>query len=328
LGNVLGSIAWAAQQGHETAALQLSRAISPHLTHFGLWDAWGSLLDRALKAARAVQDRHAEAWALHQLGTRAVLFNQTDAIVLLKQALELRRTIGDQVGAAVTQHNLDVLIPPPVPPQETTKPPVKPSDLTPVAPAAGGGLLTKILVIVGVLAVLTIGVLASGSVFVGPQPCDREVPVSQGAAREMAAQIQRAQRIAPGERATLEFPEMNLNSYVNEYTARSGDLQDGGIRLVEPGVVMLCGRSAQAGNLAIAAKFRIQPEADQPYQLEGAATQVLDTGGALGWVAVPNFVVEQLGLMDRVRAALGNNFRVTKLNARDGQMWVLEIEGK
>ena len=180
LGNVLGSIAWAAQQGHETAALQLSRAISPHLTHFGLWDAWGSLLDRALKAARAVQDRHAEAWALHQLGTRAVLFNQIDAIALLKQALELRRTIGDQVGAAVTQHNLDVLIPPPIPPRETPQPPVRPTP-TPVAAAStGGSLFTKILVIVGVLAVLTIGVLASGSVFVGPQPCDRDVPVSPG----------------------------------------------------------------------------------------------------------------------------------------------------
>jgi hypothetical protein len=298
------------------------------LTHFGLWDVWGSLLDRALKAARAVQDRHAEAWALHQLGTRAVLFNQIDAIALLRQALELRRTIGDQVGAAVTQHNLDVLIPPPIPPRETPQPPVQPTPAPVAAASTGGSLFTKILVIVGVLAVLTIGVLASGSVFVGPQPCDRDVPVSQDAAREMAAQIQRAQRIAPGERASLEFPEMNLNSYVHEYTARSGDLQDGGIRLVEPGVVMLCGRSAQAGNLAIAAKFRIQAEADQPYRLEGAATQVLDTGGAFGWAAVPNFVIEQLGLMDRVRAALGDNFRVTRLEALDDQMWVLEIEGK
>ena len=92
LGNILGSIAWAAQQGHEAAALELSRAISPHLTHFGLWDAWGSLLNRALHAAQVVHDQHAEAWALHQLGTRAALFNQTEAITLLKQALELRRT--------------------------------------------------------------------------------------------------------------------------------------------------------------------------------------------------------------------------------------------
>jgi hypothetical protein len=247
----------------------------------------------------------------------------------LKQALELRRVIGDNVGAAVTQHNLDVLIPPPVPPQEATKPPTKPSDMTPVAPAAtGGSLFTKILVLVGVLVVLTIGVLASGSILVGPQPCDRDVPVSLDAAREMEAQIKRVQQIAPGERTSLEFPEMNLNSYVREFTAQRGDLQDGGIRLVEPGVVMLCGRSAQAGDLRIAAKFRIQSEADQPYQLEGVATQVIDTGGALGWVAVPNFVIEQLGLMDRVRVALGNNFRVTSLKARDDQFWVLEIEGK
>jgi hypothetical protein len=325
LGNILGAIAWAAQQGHETAALQLSQAISPHLTHFGLWDAWGSLLDRALSVARAVQDRHAEAWALHQLGSRAVLSNQTEAIALLKQALELRHQIGDKAGAAITQHNLDVLIPPPAPPRETPKPPIKPSDM---APAAGGSLLTKILVIAAVLLVMTVVVLASGSVLVGPQPCDRAVPVSSDAAQETAAQIRRVQQIAPGERTSLEFPEMNLNSYVHEYTARSSDLQDGGIRLVEPGVVMLCGRSAQAGDLRIAAKFRIQPEADQTFQLEGVATQVIDTGGALGWVAVPNFVIEQLGLMDRVRTALGDTFRVTRLDARSDQLWVLEIEGK
>jgi hypothetical protein len=327
LGNILGSIAWAALQGHETAALELSRAISPHLTHFGLWDAWGSLLDRALNVARTIHDNRAEAWALHQLGTRAALFNPIEAIALLKQALELRHKIGDKTGEAITQHNLDVLIPPPAPPRETPRPPVQPS-MAPVAPAAGGSILTKILVILAVLLVLTIVVLASGSVLVGPQPCDRPVPVSPSAAREMAAQIKRVQQIAPGERASLEFPEMNLNSYVHAYTTQSGDLQDGGIRLVEPGVVMLCGRSAQAGNLPIAAKFRIQPKADQAYQLEGVATQVLDTGGALGWVAVPNFVIEQLGLMDRVRAALGNNFRVTGLDIRGDRSWVLEIEGK
>ena len=328
LGNILGSIAWAAQQGHEAAALELSRAISPHLTHFGLWDAWGSLLNRALHAAQVVHDQHAEAWALHQLGTRAALFNQTEAITLLKQALELRRQIGDKTGAAITQHNLNVLIPPPAPPRETPKPPTKPIDAVPIAPAAGGSLLPKIVVIIAVLLVMTVGVLASGSILVGPQPCDRAVRTSPDAAREMAAQIRRVQQIAPGERASLEFPEMNLNSYVQEYTARSGDLQDGGIRLVEPGVVMLCGRSAQAGDLPIAAKFRIQPNADQAYQLEGVATRVIDTGGALGWVAVPNFVVEQLGLMDRVRAALGDNFRVTGLTAHGDQLWVLEIEGK
>lgn len=329
LGNILGSIAWAASQGHQAAALQLSRAISPYLTHFGLWDAWGTLLDRALNLARIIHDNHAEAWALHQLGTRAALFNQTEAIALLKQAWEIRHKIGDKAGEAITQHNLDVLIPPPAPPRETPKPPIKPSYTMPVAPAAtGGSTLTKILVIVAVLLVVTVVVLASGSVLVGPQPCDRAVPVSPGAAQEMESQIRRVQQIAPGERTSLEFPEMNLNSYVHEYTAQSGDLQDGGIRLVEPGVVMLCGRSAQAGNLPIAAKFRIQPDADQAYQLEGVATQVIDTGGALGWVVVPNFVVEQLGLMDRVRAALGDNFRVTRLEARDDQFWMLEIEGK
>ena len=56
--------------------------------------------------------------------------------------------------------------------------------------------------------------------------------------------------------------------------------------------------------------------------------RVLDTGGAIGWVAVPNFVVEQLGLMQRARDILGDNYIVTRLESPGGSMWVLEIEGK
>ena len=63
-------------------------------------------------------------------------------------------------------------------------------------------------------------------------------------------------------------------------------------------------------------------------QLDGVAARVINTGGAVGWVAVPNFVIEQLGLGDRVRAALGENFRLTDLQVHDNQFWTLQIEGK
>ncbi len=327
LGNILGSIAWAAQHDHGTAALELSQAISPHLTHFGLWEAWGSVLDRAVNLARAAGDRSAEAWALHQLGTRAIFSNQTEAITLLKQALELRQAIGDKTGAAITQHNLDVLIPPAAPPEEQPKPPVKPAP-EPIAPTAGGSILGKVLLIVGVLLVVVVGVLISGSVLVGPQPCDRVVPDSREAAQRMADQIEQIKQIGPGQQSALDLSEMDINSYVREFTARSGDLQDGGLRLVEPGVVMLCGQASQAGNLRIAAKFHLQPNADEVVQLDSVAARVIDTGGAVGWVAVPNFVIEQLGLTDRVRAALGENFRLTDLQVHDDQFWTLQIEGK
>jgi hypothetical protein len=149
---------------------------------------------------------------------------------------------------------------------------------------ASGSLITKLLIVVGILLVMAIVVLSSGSVLVGPQPCDRFVPVDLRQAALMNRQIQAAQNIRAGERMPLEFSEVMLSSYVHQYTAGSRDLVDGAARLVEPGVVMICGIYPPAGSAPIAAKIRIQPNADEPYQLEGLALRALDTGGAFGWV--------------------------------------------
>jgi hypothetical protein len=324
LGNVLGAIEYAVQTQHWSNAITLSRAIDRYLTLHGLWDAWGQIADRVLRSARAVNDRSAEAWALHQLGTRTIGSDKAQAIDLLKQALSVRQAIGETTAAAYTQHNLDVLIPPTAPPREKPKPPARPGTV----PTAGGSLITKLLIIVGILLVTTIIVLSSGSVLVGPQACDRFVPVEPEQAARMNRQIKAAQNIRPGESMSLEFSEVMLSSYVHQYTADSGDLNDGAARLVEPGVVMICGVYPPAGNAPIAAKVRIQPKADEPYQLEGLAIQALDTGGAIGWVAVPNFVVDQLGLIQRAREIMGNNYIVTRIESSGGPMWVLEIQGK
>jgi hypothetical protein len=184
------------------------------------------------------------------------------------------------------------------------------------------------LIIVGVLLVTSIIVLFSGSVLVGSQPCDRFVPVEPDQAAQMNEQIQATQHIRSGERMSLEFSEVMLSSYVHQFTAGSRDLVDGAARMVEPGVVMICGVYPPAGNMPIAAKVHIQPNTDQPYQLEGLAMRALDTGGAVGWVAVPNFVVEQLGLMQRAREIMGDNYIVTRLESPGGPTWVMEIQGK
>jgi hypothetical protein len=323
LGHVLGAIDHAVQTQQWTAATALSRAIDRYVTLHGLWDAWGQIADRVLQSARAVNDRSNEAWALHQLGTRAIASDKAQAIDLLKQALSVRQAIGETTAAAYTQHNLDVLIPPPAPPREKPQP-ARPGP----APAAGGSPITKLLIVVGILLVLTVVVLSSGSVLVGPQPCDRFVPFEPEQAARMNRQIQAAQNIRSGQRLPLEFSEVMLSSYVHQYTAGSRDLIDGAARLVEPGVVMICGIYPPAGNAPIAAKVRIQANAEEPYQLEGLAVRALDTGSAIGWVAVPNFVVEQLGLMQRAREIMGDNYIVTRIESAGGPLWVMEIQGK
>lgn len=98
----------AAGQGRE--ALRLIRAGEGALALQGRWGAWGQLLQHALKAARAVQDRPAEAWALHQLGTRAGCLGEKSASILLTEALNLRQKLGDEAGAAITRHNLNIFL--------------------------------------------------------------------------------------------------------------------------------------------------------------------------------------------------------------------------
>src|SRR6202020_1102654 len=71
--------------------------------------AWRELLELVRSAASDSRDRGAEAWASHQLGTRAAALGEVvSGPELLHQALALRRELSDQAGAAVTERNLQV----------------------------------------------------------------------------------------------------------------------------------------------------------------------------------------------------------------------------
>jgi hypothetical protein len=150
LGNALGTLHWAAEHQRWNVVAELGRAIDPYLMLSGLWDAWGSVLDRMAQAARQIGDRAFTAWVLHQSGTRAAGLQQTDeAINLLRQALSIRREIGDYVGARITRHNLDVLTLPP-PPGGNGSAPVKP------APSLARKAI-KTIVALGLIATLAFG---------------------------------------------------------------------------------------------------------------------------------------------------------------------------
>jgi hypothetical protein len=61
------------------------------------------------QAARELGDRAAEAWSLHQSGTRGLcLEDGSTAQTDLSEALRIRESLGDWAGAAVTRHNLEV----------------------------------------------------------------------------------------------------------------------------------------------------------------------------------------------------------------------------
>ena len=77
------------------------------------WGAWKTNLERCLAAAKAFGDRSAEAWALHQIGTRAVCLGESGvARASLSQAMKLREALGDEAAASASRQNLRFVLPP------------------------------------------------------------------------------------------------------------------------------------------------------------------------------------------------------------------------
>jgi hypothetical protein len=97
---------------------RLGRAIEGPLAVAGLWGAWGQVIERVLAASERLRNVPSHAWALHQRGSRALCLGDLQAAREdLAQALQIRESIGDFAGAAVTRHNLGLLLAPPPPPQ-------------------------------------------------------------------------------------------------------------------------------------------------------------------------------------------------------------------
>jgi hypothetical protein len=107
-------IRWAASVGRHRDVIRLTRAIEPALTLDRQWRAWSEIVELARGAAVAAGLPAAEAWALHQQGTRALLEGRTDAARgALQRALALRQALGDRLGAELTRYHLALL--PPLP---------------------------------------------------------------------------------------------------------------------------------------------------------------------------------------------------------------------
>jgi zinc-ribbon domain len=108
--SILGVLQRSAQNGHWEGVLRLGQATEGPLAVRGHWGAWAETLKWELEAARQLGDRAAEAWSLHQSGTRALcLEDAPTARRDLSEALRLRESLGDREGAAVTRHNLNLL---------------------------------------------------------------------------------------------------------------------------------------------------------------------------------------------------------------------------
>ncbi len=94
--------------------LRLVKAVEGPLALSKRWGLWEQVLQRGLQASQAVRDQASEAWALHQLGTRALCFEQNStASTYLARAIQLRKSLGDETAVAATRHNFNLLPPEP-----------------------------------------------------------------------------------------------------------------------------------------------------------------------------------------------------------------------
>ena len=127
-----------------TDVLHLGQLMDAALTLDRRWGAWERVLQWELQAAQAIEEPAAEAWAMHQLGTQALcLDDPLIAHTYLTQALEIRETLGDSIGAAVSRHNLNILLGVPSPPQTDSSVSQQP----PMAEPMIRSLLTRIVLV-------------------------------------------------------------------------------------------------------------------------------------------------------------------------------------
>ena len=115
---LVNAIHKAGEKNHWQEVIKIGRGFERILVLRKRWQTWLDILNLILKAARALSDRKVEAWALHQLGTRAACLGFSEpARGFLSQALQIRQAIGDQAGMAITQNNMQVFFKIPIPPK-------------------------------------------------------------------------------------------------------------------------------------------------------------------------------------------------------------------
>jgi hypothetical protein len=93
--------------------LRLGQLVEGALITGGRWGAWALALDRCLAATKASGDRAAEAWVLHQRGSRAVCLDEPGfARDVLGQAVKLREALPDEPAAKASRRNLGFVLAP------------------------------------------------------------------------------------------------------------------------------------------------------------------------------------------------------------------------
>ena len=79
VGGLLAAFDRAVRRGWFVDAIELGRAMAPHLVLLGLWDAWATVAGGVRAAAERVGGASDVAWAAHELGTRSLALGELAA---------------------------------------------------------------------------------------------------------------------------------------------------------------------------------------------------------------------------------------------------------
>ncbi len=107
---IVGLAEWATASAQHRETLRLAWVAAAPLALGARFGAWGRLLNAAHGAARALDDKAAEAWVEHEHGSRALMLGDNEAAAHhLAIAAEMRDAIDDAEGAAATRRTIGLV---------------------------------------------------------------------------------------------------------------------------------------------------------------------------------------------------------------------------
>lgn len=175
----------------------------------------------------------------------------------------------------------------------------------------------RLLLMVGAMVFVTAACFFTGGValgFAAFPALSRPVGSSQSAAQNFQTNLSELQALPAGQAVQFTFTEDEISSYVKFIIGPQLGFapESGRARFVDDTSIVIAGNLESANNLPVAATFQLSNEPGQPLQLTGAAAQLLDTGSAFGWVAVPTGMLQSV--QDRLNSLL-DNVQVTSATA-------------
>jgi hypothetical protein len=153
----------------------------------------------------------------------------------------------------------------------------------------------------------------------------RELPSNPAAAEDFQRGLQTIQAAPPGAAFQWSFEENDLSSYMRFTLGPQMGLGDTGrARFMPSQQIAFKGKWAQLAGLPVMAVTTIQTNAQPVYRLDSSFVQVLPLGENLGWVPVPNSMLQPF--VDQINADIGTGYVARQVQyppfvERDGQQW-------